>query len=448
MIDNPLVKKEFDRITGSGNKLIVWELVATLIVDNQEIHTFPNVSGERYTANYAEDIGPYHFLIVNTGITVLRDLIYPNINKLNIRLTKRYKAAKLGSDVVETKSIDYVAFLTDAQDVNKIIQSRRNKSIEEEDFENFIPLNFQLIERNLFVNMNRDVSGVYEGRVDTCLFTQLGIELKDNQNTTALAGEKYSGLRGLKTEVFDNHREYDNIIVNNVRLNELTSYLQNKYGISSYGIGTFYSRGFWYVSPLFKHDRFNKKQRTITIYDFPTSELPSVDKSFVKNDNKLFVLGTGTTRNINNSVSTEVNDGNGIRIIPADYYDKDFYQASGNKVTTGASKKTREFIAKESGHGIYNVKYARSKFTANPFPEISKIKAGQGGLLTVTWSHGDVNELEPFMPGKIYYEKNGELTSVEGTLIAVKALTTTASSILADNDYKQVLELTFHYREE
>ncbi|CAH0448075.1 hypothetical protein SM033_00251 [Vibrio phage vB_VpaM_sm033] len=449
MLDNPIIRGEFDRITNSAKKLVSWELVATLVVDDVEIYTFPNVSGERFTANFMSDMAPYHFLVINAGISVYRDYIYPNINKLRIRLQRRSQGIENPGEIYDIKSTDYIAFVTDAQDLHKTTQQRMKQSKDEQDFENFVPITFQLIEPNLYLTMNREVSGVHEGTIQDALFTELTVELKENQNTESLAGEYYTGLRGLVKDDFDNQRHYDNIIIKTgTRLNTLTNYLQNKYGISSFGIGTFYMFGFWYVYPLFKHNRFDKKNRTLTIYDIPLQELPTIENSFIKNDNKLFILSTGKSRNENSSVKTEVNDGNGIRIVPIDEYDNGFFEADGNRVKTGASEKAREFIGKEAGHRVYNVRYHERKFTANPFPEISKLKAAQGGLYTVTWMNGDYREIYPGMPGKIFYERDGEVVSVEGTLVAVNALTTTPTSDIADRSFRQVLELTFHYREE
>lgn len=446
MLNNPAVMEELSKISSSTLPPVTWTLTAHLIVDGVQVLTFRNVVFEKYSADFAGSVGPYHFISVQLGAVVYRDFIVPNQNKMKILLRKTV-INPVTEETIEEHSRTYLGFLPEPIDINKLAV-RNNMGTDNTDEYNLVTFPIQLVEQKLYELMNTETSSVYRGTTYNVVANQLVRELENNQQTDILKAKDFSGLRGIVAERFQNDKEYSNIVIEQgVRLKNLCRYIQTHYGISSFGVNTFFSNGLWYMFPLFKHDRYNSAKRTLTIYNVPPSEMPTMDKTFSLRDKDLFVISTGNTKIKDDSVRTEVNKGNGIRMTPISFYDNNHFDAKGNRVTPGGTKNAREFISKESGHKIYNVAYQKEKFSANPYPAISELASTQGSLLTLSWHNADIEMLCPGMPARIYYENNDELVYVDGTLLGINAVTNTANNQLAEVKYSQSAELTFHIKD-
>lgn len=445
------IRTEVEAIANNQFMPIAWDLKAHLIVNGGEVYEFENIASEKYSADFATDCSAYHFIMTQIPITVYRDTLVPFQNSLRIRLSRTQKDASGKSPETITEiSDEYLAFLVNPQDINKLSLGRKDTGEKQKELGGLVPVYFQLIDEEFYYQFNKEVGGIYEGRPETVLFNRLLTTREGASSTNGLDQRSYKGIRGLDAETFQNDRIYDNIVIKgNVRLKGLTKYIQEHYGISTFGINTFWQSGMWYTYPLFKHNRFSKRARNLTIYNIPEAELPSTDKSYVVRDESLHIISTGKTKIKDESVSVAANVGTALRMTPASFYDQNFYEVGGNKVKVKGSENARTYASKKAGHGVNNVRYSDQKFNANPYPEISALNASQGGLITLSWHNADRTLLYPGMPAKIYYVKpDGMVTFVYGTLLAVMALTTTAGGTVAEDDYRTSCELTFHFKEE
>lgn len=446
MIDIPSIREEVKKITNKGLAPVSWTYTAHLIVDGVQVLTFRNVVLEKYSADYSGSVGPYHFIMVQLGAVTYRDFIVPNQGKMKILLRRTVLNRGDRSTVTELNKT-YLGFLPEPVDLAKMAANQNLTNDKLDEF-NLVTFPIQLVEEELFLLMNTDTSGVYRGRTDNMVANQLLRNLQDNQEVDVLKARNFSGLRGIETETFQNNTNYQNIIVEQgIKLKNLCKYIQNKYGISSFGVNTFFSNGLWYMFPLFKHDRYETERKTITVYNIPPSEMPSIDNSFSLRGDDLFILSTGDTKFIDESIRKEVNEGNGIRITPMSFYDNNHFSVTDNKVDVKGSSKAREFISKKSEHGIYNISTNGKTFDANPYPAISNLNSSQGGLMTVSWHNCDIGLLKPGMAARIFYEGKDGLASVDGTLLGINAICRTQNEQMAESEYFMSAELTFHIKE-
>lgn len=448
MIDNPLVKAEIASIQGKKENATSWDVQATLIFDSVDQLKFRNVVSENVTGDYVSGLGDNRFITVQVSPLTYRDIIVPNKDKLFIRVEKTLKSGtKQIADRGDLKYKNYMAFLVNPIDMSMVSPIRNPDDPNLIDVQNLATIVFQLVEIDLYFQMNKETSGVYpDCTVTDVIFTQLLTELRDNASTDALVNRNYEGLRGLKSEAFDNKRKYDNIVVKTgVRLGKLTRYIQQNYGISPYGVNTYYRNGLWYMYPLYKNvERFNKEKRTMVIFNIPKQELPSVNRTFTIRGKNIIVLATGEVKAKDNALADEANLGNAVSFTSAGHLEGSLFLAQGNKAKFATSKTNTIIGIKDSAKGTNNVRRTKNPYTVNPYPEIAEMHRTRGSVVSIDWTNSDDDLVVPGMPCRVYYEEGEELLYREGTIIGMRSNTAPSSGDFADDDYRTVTRLMIH----
>jgi hypothetical protein len=438
MLSNSAVRQEFNKIINSPAKATIWDLKAALIIDDEERFFFRDVVVEKIVMDFTKQMGDNHFITLKIGGVTYREIIEPNKHKLKMRVQRELKSDNPHSrERGLIRSDVYEAYLTDATNLKLSSNSRSDLDRGIEEASGLLDITFQLVEPELFYLINKDTAGSYPNTDPvSVLCSQLMGTLRNRETTSGLNDKHYKGVRGLRFLPSQNDKTYKNIIVpTGTRLKSLPRMLQNRYGIYSAGIGTYYQTGYWYVYSLFDFTRFPKAERTLSIYNVPPEELPTIDTSFSVRDTNTFILSTGFSVSDNQATKAADRAGDGLKFTPSDVLEGQMFTASGNRVKPKGSETSRVIGVKKSERGVQNIRHVDGRYTDNPFPYLSKQAESKVEFVRVKWVNCDPAIVSPAMPVRVFYANGEDLEYVEGSLVGCTFTRIKATNNIADDTY-------------
>lgn len=286
---------------------------------------------------------------------------------------------------------------------------------------NIISVTFQLFElgyAQLRYNMVGDVALM--ATLDKVLQNAY---ITESENLNLLGADAF---RGVDMELpIDNAQVFSHIeYPDGVRLFDLASYLQNddKYGIYSKGLGSYYRKGMFYIYPLFKMGRYDNAHAVLDIFRLPEDAIPTIEVSYQVNGKHTYILSTGGAAHNDNADANKQNYGTGKRIISPDALTGDvgYYYEKGAAVTTRTDS-ISEYQTSQRASGEQISTFER-KPSSNLCKALSMNAFNDGYTLKIGWDRSDSTLIYPGMPCKYYYSvDNLNLIVKEGTVLSVRA---------------------------
>ena len=211
-------------------------------------------------------------------------------------------------------------------------------------------------------------------------------------------------------------------------------------GLYSTGINMYLQDRNWYVYPLYNTDRFEKEDKTLTVFKIPNAVYDEVERTYRMDGDRLICMATSDSFFDDHGDVRFKESGNGIRFADARMYMQGLVETKDNKAIAKRDKLNHEFLFKEMkvGDELNNfVQTSVDNIHANPFNENSKLAYKEGNVYSFIWRNSDDKLLYPGMPAKILYLKNGEIMQLNGVLLKVHHTVQMLGQAITATNYRQ-----------
>jgi hypothetical protein len=242
-------------------------------------------------------------------------------------------------------------------------------------------------------------------------------------------------LDGLEIVPEDNKEKTKYIIIpSHTPLKNLPTMAQERFGgIYNTGMGNYlqmfdiYSsskdelehRKIWFIYPLFDIERFDQTELKVVIYHVPSTTYSDVEKTFYINNDTgiLSIVTTSEMQYQDNRQNSQYKEGVGFRIANAKpMMTKPVTTKSDGPVAV--RKKLNTELANEAMPDQMTTGIPLDdRVSANNFTNASRVLSLTCGMLTVIWKYSKPNIVLPGMPCQYKYLKNGNIITLNGTLL-------------------------------
>lgn len=286
------------------------------------------------------------------------------------------------------------------------------------------------------------VGGVYKDMTVTeCLLKAA----ESTQHTVKVRGRPI--ITEMLIEKADNDFKYSQIVVpSNTRLLDLPTFLQERYGLYSTGIGRYlrYQGGSYQLSvyPLYRTKRrYELDVNKLRIYVPLRVASRGYLNSFTVEDLVVNIHGHATTGDTGKALGRNANQAvaNTYR-SPTNILDDDM-SISGGTATMPRDSLQKSFTVTSRDDGLM-VEPGKTIQTDNPYKLASDLAQNSTTVMSFLWKHAVTGHLKPGMPVRIYRELRGAVYLFEGTLLHAHGLSTLTSSNLKEPKHTNMTTLT------
>lgn len=217
----------------------------------------------------------------------------------------------------------------------------------------------------------------------------------------------------------DNGDKRDHIVIpSGIPLLDVPNYVQNHCGgVYNTGMGCYAVDNKIFVFPLYKTDRFNDEEKTMTIIRLPKKLMPQTERTFRIDGEAIYVLGLSDAVFTDNTRAKQLSEGNGIRFADSRRFMNGYVETKDNKAMARRRENNTEYKAVDlQGQDVVNV--ANSKITSNAFRERSNLAKRNGGGYAFQWVNAKHEYIYPGMPVRVLYEDKGEVKEMRGLILA------------------------------
>jgi hypothetical protein len=216
----------------------------------------------------------------------------------------------------------------------------------------------------------------------------------------------------------DNQDKRDHIIVQSgTPLLDLPSWVQNHCGgVYNTGLGCYATGKYIYVYPLYKTDRFNDEEKTMTIIRLPSDLMPQVERTFRLEGEAIYVLGLSDAVFTDNSKAKQLAEGSGIRYADSRRFMNGYTENKDNKTMYRRRENNSEYKATDL-HGEDVINVSDNKINSNAFRERSNFSRRNGAGYVFQWPNAKHEYIYPCMPVSVLYEDKGEVKELRGVVM-------------------------------
>lgn len=416
-------------------KPVVWNWKAEFIVNNK-IYAVQNVVSLDQFMDFDKNHTDVVFLQINIQPSLYSEVLIPNKEKLQLKLTKELQSNQRSNDKPNKSfSWQYNAFLTESASPHVMSNERDVDDNTSNDLSNIIKITVQLVDRNFYEFRLHENAGVFRGKntVNDIIIGLLSQPLKTN------------GMKGLNVTMIpsDNKKQYFQMTIpQGIRLLKIPDYIQEKYGVYGTGIGCYLKNDFWYIYPLLNHQKFNNTVKTAVIVNVPPRDMLANENSYFEDSDTVTIFTSGDTYHIDQSEKVLNNIGRGFRYAIASNLLDTFCDEDEEGAYIPEKRNRVTINAEESSTGFENITVLPQRLTDNPWLYLSQIAVGLASLLTINWDYANIDLLYPGMPCKLLYKHKKVVQAVHGTLIKIEANTSSKTNLPTDKKYITSAKLT------
>ena len=253
-----------------------------------------------------------------------------------------------------------------------------------------------------------------------------------------------SSMLGVDMYPSDETKQLANILIpHGTKLIDLAKYIQKHGGgIYRYGIGAFYTNQIWYVYPLYDTGRYQKTTRTLDILMIPPNQRPGQDKTYAVNQNKVFIIVTRESTQLDNKDIDYQNSGNATQFTLASNQFDQYGKVDGNQTELDTSKVTAQFLVDHRESGLQATTFSSERTTDNVCYQMSQKTALQGQYVGLVWENGDPDLLYPGMPVRVVAPNDTGDKIYQGVLLTKEAHTNQLSPGVTGTTYATNIALT------
>jgi hypothetical protein len=369
-------------------------------------------------------------LTVKMGLGDYARIIYPNRQALELTLNK-YPLTENSGQTLKNQTVQYgiyTAVLLDNGRSPTVGQGAESNTIEALNISQIVEVSFQLIEKSV-------------EKLRTVMVGTIGLSTNPERLLSSLITGAIGKLklptpqsvRGLEIYPPDNKDVRGQIpITQGTRLVDLPDFLQKRVGLYNSGVGTYIQNGFWHVYPVYDTSNFNHSKKTLTVYVLPKRKFSNIERTFMVTGDHCEVLATGETSFKDDNGSNYLNTGNGVRFADASKIMDGAMSISGNKVHVSRNNANFELKSDDIVGGINYASVSDRRITSNPFIELSRLAAKNGGEFVCVWENSDASILVPGMAVKIIYFDESKVKQIYGVLHSSKTISVHASGFKSE----------------
>lgn len=436
-----LVNREISLIGGAPQRPIAHQWKLIIKANGQEIQ--PNYIKDLkldrlYHRNYADEVR----ITVGFNFADYQYNILPYKDKLEGILTKIPMSSSVEPDVVFTRSRLTNHYKVQLENANSSAISGDNP----------LTLAKDMAGKSQIVDV---VLQLYNPVIDTIRKKTFGTVFRDTSPLDAVAytlvkhakvegADASNSVLGINIDETFEREPRDHIIVpHNTALVEVPNVIDKQVGGVHPAQMRYYLQGqFWYLFPIFDHQRFNKHTRSLTIIKVPKHRLPSIEKTYRVAGDHVILLTTRETTHQDNSESLQLNEGNGVRFADANRVMNGFYEVQDNKALAAASKNITEFKYEGRGDESDMIMEGGATISDQYNKEYANLARKSGSYLQTIWEHGDAELLYPGMPVR-YIFQDGEVTrELYGSLNAVETMDYNTNNTITNPRFSTMILLT------
>lgn len=223
----------------------------------------------------------------------------------------------------------------------------------------------------------------------------------------------------------------------------LFDYVQNHYGIYTYGLGAYLYRQTWHLFRPWDENTFNSSPDRLIIYNVPEEQMSLPDKNFVVDGEVISIMATGKVKHSDERDITALNQGTGFRVgsIRA-------LELRTNSLEDGKPSETTPdaYVSQSNPNphrsGIVNAPVLTERFKDDDRAIVSQFMKTRGSIVKVRWENSLPGVLKPGMGVKFHYPVNNKVVIRHGTLIGEVYHDTVEHGSLAADKHQGTSELT------
>lgn len=387
-----------------------FEYRCQFIVNGEVIDTLKVVTVD-IACDYEGSYAPSMTITVAMILSDYESKVYPNRNKLTATITKVTIADEATVTLPQMSNVtEYSVVPLENVDIGASANVTYAGDLAMGSF------TFQLIPLPIEKLRLETVGGVYvDSTALDVLKVLLGNATKRRATTSANA---YLGFTATE-QPKEVKRKAQLIIKHGTFLLDLPTYLQKHCGgIYNHSIGCYFHNKLWYTFPLYDTSRYNRTARILDIAVLPQRQAGGIDKTYSLENNRAFVLITGSFSEIDDRDIKYLNQGNGVRFANATQMFDSFTTSSKNVATTDLTKNVSQFVLGTRETGDQSVPFSSKPITDNVCHELSKISQRLGTVVTMHWKYANPDILYPGMPVKVHFPDESGTKERLGVLLA------------------------------
>lgn len=200
------------------------------------------------------------------------------------------------------------------------------------DLNNFLEVQFQLLDKSLEQLRMLSIGGIWRG-------CTVGDFLRTTLTRYARAAVVDETLKVVGVDMVppSNQAIRDHVIIpHGTKLMEVPDYVQQQCGgIYSTGLGSYLRDRYWYLYPALDVARIDQAEDIATIIVVPPKRFPGVERTYRQDPGNLVIIASGDVKFQTDSTAQQLNHGNGIRYADASKVMDGFAQECTDRFKTG-----------------------------------------------------------------------------------------------------------------
>lgn len=409
---------DIKKIFTSDAKKIKYEYYAVIHTVDED-WTVTKVTTIDIERNYVENTGDVIWIEMEMlhGDYVKRFM--PYVVNLELSLVKK-ELGETGNSV-KNRTVEYEKFkAVFPPDINKkvVAQEYNQYTKAELDMLGFVTVKLQLVNRSLEVLRTRMIQGVFSGTTHEDTMRSV---ISRSGKSVKVDGKQCIDVVDIVAP--DNTDTHENILVpSNTRLVDLPTYLHSvQRGVYLGGLGSYIQRykdkNGWFIYPLYKANRFNEKVPKLVIYNVPRNRFPMVERTFVEDNNILYIAATAGKMFRDDAETSFMNSGVGFRMADANAMIKKPVKMESDGPVGARQNLNYEVAAADREDGINFATSGVRAVSSNPYIQYARILGKQGARLDIQWENSDHTKLYPGMPCKYVYLDGDKIKEITGVLL-------------------------------
>lgn len=194
---------------------------------------------------------------------------------------------------------------------------------------------------------------------------------------------------------------------------------QNEGGIYATGLSRYLQDQYWYIFPTFDTTRYRKNAKSLVIINVPNDKAQGSERTYKTAEQHVTIIATGDASSLDRGVSSNLNEGNGMRFGDVTQLLGDFGVSKDNRALVDRATNVYEVMTEKLKTGVNNIRWAAERATSNPFKYYSQMAERKGQSIKLQWTHGDSDLLYPGMPVKFMTVNGFDVEIYYGVLLGV-----------------------------
>lgn len=387
--------------------------------------------------NYLQDLSEVTTATLLFGLGDYARVIYPNRTRLEMVLVRVPFEEKGSSLDVEDNLLSrtYSCFLLGSASSPVVAQGTEANDRDSLNVTQIVDVHLQLLTKQVERLRTIVVGGPHRTtKVEEVIKTLItnGMRSIGKQDSNAMAG--------IDMVPADNKDVKGHVVVTQgTQLVDVPDLIQKRYGVYSSGLGSFIQDKHWYIYPTYNTSIYSTRKRTATALVLPKRKFNGIERTFTDSVDSLTILVTGETMFKDDAGTNFANGGNGVRFADAGRLFEDAVAGGTHNSSFKRGSANSEFSIAQGPNGVNLAALSGNRITANPFAEMSRLAASNGGIIRLTWQHCDIELLIPGMPFKVVYSDSSEVKVVYGVLHSVKYVSHRVSGFGSDRFMNQAV---------